>query len=408
MTDHDRIHNEVRMKYASAARAVGTGQATCCPSDSGEYFGPGLYDDLAGLPADAVSASLGCGNPTAIVDLPLGATVLDLGSGGGIDVLLSARRVGPAGFVYGLDMTPEMLDLSRRNAADAGATNVEFIHGQIEAIPLPDASVDVIISNCVVNLSPDKAAVFAEMHRVLRPGGHIGLSDVVTDDSLSDDDRLRMSASVGCVAGALRRTTYEHELRRAGLTDVTITYTHAVGDGVYGAIVRATKSAHVAVSIREMTDADWPAVRDIYEAGIATGDATFETTAPSWEAWDTSHLIQHRLVAVAPDGTVVGWTAVSPVSDRCAYAGVAEHSVYVHADHRGCGVGRALLDALIDSTEAAGIWTIQTGIFPENGASLALHDRCGFRVIGVRERIGRLHGVWRDTMLLERRSPRVG
>lgn len=162
------------------------------------------------------------------------------------------------------------------------------------------------------------------------------------------------------------------------------------------------------ISIRPMTAADRHAVRAIYEAGIATGNATFETSAPEWSQWDGSHHAEHRLVATTRDGGVVGWTALSPVSDRCVYAGVAEHSVYVDPDRRGTGVGRALLEALVASTEAAGIWTIQTGIFPENTASLALHERCGFRVIGRRERIGRLAGVWRDTLLLERRSPIVG
>jgi phosphinothricin acetyltransferase len=153
-----------------------------------------------------------------------------------------------------------------------------------------------------------------------------------------------------------------------------------------------------------MTAADWPSIRDIYEAGIATGHATFETTAPSWEQWDAAHLTDHRIVADI-EREIVGWTAMSPVSDRCVYAGVAEHSVYIHPDHRGQGVGRTLLEALIASAEAAGIWTIQTGIFPENTASVKLHQRCGFRIVGRRERIGQLKGVWRDTLFLERRSP---
>ena len=160
-------------------------------------------------------------------------------------------------------------------------------------------------------------------------------------------------------------------------------------------------------SIRSMTSSEWPAVRAIYEAGIATGNATFAMSAPDWARWDASHLPTHRWVVVDGD-EVIGWTAPSPVSDRCAYSGVVEHSVYVRADRWGGGIGRILLGALIESTEAAGIWTIQTGIFPENSASLALHARCGFRVIGRRERIGRLAGVWRDTLLLERRSPTVG
>ena len=156
-----------------------------------------------------------------------------------------------------------------------------------------------------------------------------------------------------------------------------------------------------------MTAADWPEVRDIYAAGIATGNATFETSPPSWDAWDRTHPAEHRFVATV-EHEIVGWTALSPVSDRCVYAGVAENSVYVHPEHRGRAVGRLLLEALIDSAEAAGIWTIQTGIFPENIASVALHERCGFRVVGRRERIGQLNGIWRDTLFLERRSSSIG
>ena len=153
-----------------------------------------------------------------------------------------------------------------------------------------------------------------------------------------------------------------------------------------------------------MTVGDWPTVRAIYEAGIATGNATFETAAPDWEAWDAGHLADHRLVAADPDGAVIGWAALSAVSDRCVYAGVAENSLYIHPDHRG--VGTWLLDALVTGAERAGYWTIQTGIFPENTASIATHERCGYRVVGRRERIGQLHGVWRDTLFLERRSTR--
>jgi phosphinothricin acetyltransferase len=152
---------------------------------------------------------------------------------------------------------------------------------------------------------------------------------------------------------------------------------------------------------------DWPAVRDIYEAGIATGHATFETSAPTWQHWDHTHLAGHRLVA-AIDGEVAGWAALSPVSDRCVYGGVAENSIYIHPDNRGRGVGRALLAELITSSETAGIWTVQTGIFPENTASLALHERVGFRIIGTRQRIGQLNGIWQDILLLERRSTLVG
>ena len=160
-------------------------------------------------------------------------------------------------------------------------------------------------------------------------------------------------------------------------------------------------------AIRAMRADDWPFVRDIYEAGIATGHATFETSAPTWQEWDHSHLAQHRLVATV-DGEVAGWAALSPVSDRCVYGGVAENSIYIHPDHRGRGIGRTLLAALIASSESDGIWTVQTGIFPENTASLALHDRVGFRIVGTRRHIGQLNGTWRDTLLLERRSSVVG
>jgi phosphinothricin acetyltransferase len=161
------------------------------------------------------------------------------------------------------------------------------------------------------------------------------------------------------------------------------------------------------VNIRPMRPDDWDAVRHIYEAGIATGNATFETEAPTWQRWDTTHLADHRLVATI-DGAVTGWVALSPVSDRCVYGGVAENSVYIHPDHRGLGVGHTLMSALVTSSEAAGIWTLQTGIFPENTASIALHQRVGFRILGTRERIGQLHGTWRDTLLLERRSTIAG
>jgi L-amino acid N-acyltransferase YncA len=160
------------------------------------------------------------------------------------------------------------------------------------------------------------------------------------------------------------------------------------------------------VQIRPLGPADWPAVRAIYEAGIATGNATFETAPPTWEAWDAAHLPEHRLLAADGD-RVLAWAALAPVSDRCAYAGVAEDSIYVAPQAQGQGVGRALLAALVDSAERAGIWTVQTGIFPENRASVRLHQACGFRVVGVRERLGRLHGRWRDVVLLERRSPRI-
>jgi SAM-dependent methyltransferase len=207
-----------------------------------------LYDELdrAGLPDAAVLASLGCGNPTAVAELREGEVVLDLGSGGGIDVLLSARRVGPTGFAYGLDMTDEMLDLARANAFKAGARNVEFVKGQIEDIPLPDSSIDVVISNCVINLSTDKSAVIAEMFRVLTPGGRLGISDVVAEDDLSPADRAERGSYVGCIAGALSRTEYLDGLTTAGFTDPEVVFTHEAAPGMHGAIVRAVKPAQVA------------------------------------------------------------------------------------------------------------------------------------------------------------------
>ena len=211
----------------------------------GEGLGAGLYagEDREALPVEAVAASLGCGNPLAVADLHEGETVLDLGSGGGIDVLLSARRVGPTGKAYGVDMTDEMLALARINAAKAGATNVEFVKGTIESVPLPDASVDVVISNCVINLSTDKPAVLAEVHRLLRPGGRVGVSDVVAEDHLDATQRAERGSYVGCIAGALSISEYRDGLAAAGFTDISITPTHQVADGMHFAIVTARKPA---------------------------------------------------------------------------------------------------------------------------------------------------------------------
>jgi arsenite methyltransferase len=245
------LRQEVRDRYAEAALGVdnatgcGCGDGGCCGDDTSGTFGQTLYDadERAGLPDEAVTASLGCGNPLAVADLNAGETVLDLGSGGGIDVLLSARRVGSTGTVYGLDMTDEMLALAKRNAEKARATNVHFLKGLIEDIPLPAASVDVVISNCVVNLSTDKPAVLAEIARVLRPGGRIGISDVVAEDRLSVEDRAERGSYVGCVAGALSETEYRSGLEQAGLVDVEVQFTHRVADGMHSAIVRAIKPA---------------------------------------------------------------------------------------------------------------------------------------------------------------------
>lgn len=253
--EHYELRDQVRASYSAAAAAVRSGDtnsdvltaASCCGSsdsaDVGTIFGAGLYgtDARSEIPAEALTASLGCGNPTAVADLHPGERVLDLGSGGGIDVLLSAHRVGPQGFAYGVDMTDEMLALAESNKAKAGASNVEFRKGTIEDIPLPDAAVDVVISNCVINLSADKPAVLAEMFRVLVPGGRIGISDVVAEDHLSAAERAERGSYVGCIAGALSNQEYLDGLSAAGFTDATVTFTHEVAEGMHGAIVRATK-----------------------------------------------------------------------------------------------------------------------------------------------------------------------
>jgi arsenite methyltransferase len=247
------VHEHVRERYAEAALSVSSGcgcgcdseNSGCCDDDATVRFGQDLYaaDERSGIPATAAAASLGCGNPVAVAEMHEGETVLDLGSGGGIDVLLSARRVGPTGAVYGLDMTDEMLALAQKNARDAGVTNVHFLKGLIEAIPLPAESVDVVISNCVVNLSPEKAKVLEEVVRVLRPGGRVGISDIVAEDRLSPADRAERGSHVGCIAGALSESEYRDGLTAAGLADVEVEFTHVVADGMHGAIVRARKPA---------------------------------------------------------------------------------------------------------------------------------------------------------------------
>jgi arsenite methyltransferase len=251
-TTGDELREEVRRRYAESAMAVdrdgGCGSGSCCGDDAATpaaVFGEALYDSAqrSELPERAVLASLGCGNPTAVAELHEGETVLDLGSGGGIDVILSARRVGATGLAFGLDMTDEMLALARRSADEAGATNAIFLKGVIEQVPLPAESVDVVISNCVVNLSVDKPAVLAEIARVLKPGGRIGISDVVAEDRLSPDERALRGSHVGCIAGALSRGEYVAGLEAAGFDDVSVEFTHEVADGMHGAIVKATRAS---------------------------------------------------------------------------------------------------------------------------------------------------------------------
>ncbi|MFI9596670.1 GNAT family N-acetyltransferase [Nonomuraea sp. NPDC052265] len=309
-------HDEIIDHYSALARAADAGRITAgCGQDVFEqgYFGAAGYD------------------------------------GGGTDVLRSARRVGAQGGVYGLDAGVDML--ARRNAEQAGAADVEFLHGSIERVPLPVRSVDVVISNCAINLSGDKGAVSAE---------------------------------------------------------VTMTAEH--GDGVHSAIVQAAKpAAPPQVEIRPMRTGDADQVLAIYQAGLDTGQASFETLAPSWEDFTAARLPGLRYVACdTGTGQVLGWVAASAVSSRCVYAGVVEHSIYVHPGCRARGIGRALLAAFIAAAEDAGVWTIQSGIFPENAASLALHQTLGFRVVGTRERVGCHHGLWRDVLMIERRSTLTG
>ena len=258
-TTTDQLREQVRERYAAAAMTVTSsrGTASCCDDNCGDggpccgqtvlevddTFGSALYaaTDRDSLPVSAVAASLGCGNSIAVAELRPGEKVLDLGSGGGIDVLLSARRVGDTGFAYGVDMTDEMLDLARANAAQAGATNVAFLKGTIEDIPLPDESIDVVISNCVINLSVDKPKVITEMFRVLSPGGRIGISDVVAEDHLSLEDRAERGSYVGCIAGALSRQEYLDGLTAAGFTDAAVRFTHQAADGMHSAIIQAVR-----------------------------------------------------------------------------------------------------------------------------------------------------------------------
>ena len=270
MTTTADIREQVRLRYAAAATAVQTTAAkrlaivdgdqccgpasavdpavsSCCGNNGevDEAFGAGLYSagEQDEVPVEAVIASLGCGNPIAVADLRPGERVLDLGSGGGIDVLLSARRVGDTGFAYGVDMTDEMLELARANQAKAGLANVEFLKGTIENVPLPDASIDVVISNCVINLSTDKSAVIAEMFRVLTPGGRLGISDVVAEDHLTPADRAERGSYVGCIAGALSKSEYLEGLAAAGFVETEVRFTHRAASGMHSAIVRAVKPA---------------------------------------------------------------------------------------------------------------------------------------------------------------------
>jgi SAM-dependent methyltransferase len=271
-------------------------------------------------------------------------------------VLLSARRVSPGGKAYGLDSAPDMIALARENAAQAGATNVEFLHGHIEDIPLPDGHVDVIISNCVINLSADKPGALASAFRVLRPGGRLGVSDVIADDGLDPVQRAEAEQRTGCTTGTLTAAEYRALLLASGFTSIQITAAADAEPGLRSAIIQATRpAAPPGILIRPIGPNDADQVLAIYQVGLDTGDASFETAAPSWDAFDHTKLPLHRYLAAEVTGEVVGWIAASAVSPRPVYRGVIEHSVYIRPDAQGRGIGAALLDALIGSAEAAGI-----------------------------------------------------
>ena len=289
MAELTDIRENVREKYAAAAKAASEGSgarsdAGCCdpetvvctPGDRTAMFGGALYDDASrqDVPEAAVNASLGCGVPTAVADLHEGETVLDLGSGAGADVLISASRVGPTGKAIGLDMTDEMLELSRRNAAEARVDNVEFIKGYLEALPLPDASVDVVISNCVINLSADKPRVIHEAARVLRPGGRFAVSDVIADPDLDDATRADMAAWTGCIAGALTEPEFRAALEAAGFERIEMRQTHTVHQHATAAIIRARKpdpSACCGTATLEICCE--PAAKDECCGAVAAGQA---------------------------------------------------------------------------------------------------------------------------------------
>jgi arsenite methyltransferase len=236
------VREAVRERYAAAATAA-SGGGCCSPADEHGLFGASLYAETGedGAPEAALSASLGCGVPTAVAELHEGETVLDLGSGAGADVLISARRVGPSGRAIGIDMTDEMLDLARRTAREAGVENVEFLKGYLEELPLPDSSVDVVISNCVINLSADKPQVLAEAARVLKPGGRLAVSDVIADPDMDEATKADMQAWTGCIAGALTETEFRAALTAAGLADQEFRETHRVHEHAGATIIRARK-----------------------------------------------------------------------------------------------------------------------------------------------------------------------
>lgn len=373
------MKEEIKARYGAAARAAANAQvadccggSSCCSGTSEKsLISLDLYEgaEVGELPPAAVLASLGCGNPTALAELIPGETVLDLGSGGGIDVLLSARRVGPSGKAYGVDMTDDMLALARRNQAEAGATNVEFLKGEIEALPLPDSHVDVIISNCVINLSLDKDQVFREAFRVLKPGGRFAVSDIVArgDVALMEPLRKQIESWAGCVAGALEENDYIARMQAAGFVDVTIEPTRVYdaaallgedvpeGVGLISGFVRARKPGAGEYAVREAAEGDLPAVRRLLKEASLPLDGLEEQFGP-------------RYAVAEAGGRVIGAVGV----EVHGQFGLLRSAV-VDSAWRGLGVGEALTRERLDWSRSQGlesVWLLTTtaaAYFPRFG-----------------------------------------
>ncbi len=337
--------------------------------------------------------------------------LLDVAGGTGDVAIRYARASGASATAVLCDISPEMMEVGRRRVEHAHLSpRITFTQGNAEALPFPDRSFDAYTIAFGLRNVTDIDKALREAFRVLRPGGRLAVSDVIADGGASPARRAEAERSIGCASGTVTAAQYRHQLLAAGFTRIRIIPSTDAGGGLFSAVIQAVRpAAPDGMLIRPMRAGDARGVMAVYQAGLDTGLASFETAAPSWEEFDAVKLPLHRHVAAsAATGQVLGWTAAWPVSVRRAYAGVIEHSIYVDPGHHGRGIGGALLAALIASSEDAGIWTVQSGVFPENTASLALHERAGFRVVGVRERVGCHHGRWRDVVAIERRSSVTG